>query len=156
MSAIRAIALLTDGEASVCLNGVLKGVAAQSTDLEHLFADPKLMNAFLKEAAASLDVPLPAATKAKSENNTAIRFVLVQMAEDPRFAKMLTTYLGGKRPRLIEPVTTALVAAGIIGALSLDVDFKINRRNGKTEWDLKIKKRPTAKKILAKFAGLPG
>lgn len=152
MDLYQELALLTDAEAELCLNGVLKGLVATQPDLAEAMAEPKEMAKAVQMTAGELGKPLAAVSESKlKQRPKALRVVLVQIAEDPTLRPRLEAWLTTARPKLLEPVTSALVLAGIIMILSTHVSVEYEVKNGKKNLRVKIEKKPTAAKILEKF-----
>jgi hypothetical protein len=83
-----------------------------------------------------------------------MRSVLTEMAQYPELAGRISAWLNNAEPKLIEPVTTALVLAGIVAVLQTDIQFGIQTKAGKKHFTFKLKKKPTSYKILKRFFGI--
>jgi hypothetical protein len=151
----RKIALLTDAEVKSCLNGILKGLAVSRQNLEALFASTNGMVDLLRQVGAEVDLADPGWEKiAAHDDAKLLRMVLVEMSERPELAPRVSAWLESSRPKLLEPVTTALVLAGIIALLQTEVEIARGEKNGKKYFTWKLHKKPTTAKLLQLFAGL--
>lgn len=145
MDVYQGLALLTDAEAEQCLNRVVNGVVVQRPELQELLRSPEEMAAVTGRALPSVeDAALPDRPKA-------LRAVLAQMAEDYTLRPRLEGALQAARPTRLEPVTTALVLAGIVFVLSVDINVQYEDEEGKRKLKVSVQKKPTADSILEKF-----
>src|SRR5688500_1886438 len=75
------LALLTDEEAELCLNGVLKGLTARDPNYEQVLNDPRQMTEVVTRVAAELgESTPPLANLEPKQKPKAIRVILVEMA----------------------------------------------------------------------------
>ncbi len=152
MNLYQKLALLTDAEVELCLNGLLKGLTVSEARFEQLLASPKDMSTVIRSVASEMGESLRQVREiAPAERPGAIRLILVEIAENPALSPRLEAWFRTARPKLLEPVTSAVVLAGIILALSTHVEFDYEASNGKKRLKVKVEKRPTALKILEKF-----
>lgn len=151
----RKIALLTDAEAEDCINGLLKGLTIQNRDYARLLQSPSDMEEVIKAAAERAGVS-SADVKAVDQpvGVKVVRETLLELADDRNFAPQLEAWIDGARPSLLEPVTSALMLAGIILVLSANVDVGYKNVDGKKSFWFNIKKKPTSDSLLKKFFGL--
>lgn len=157
MEVFRELALMTDAEAEICLQGVMKGYAAVDPEFEALAPQPAQLREVLRSIAdavggsgSAMSEPSPA------ERPRAVRMVLVEMASEPKLRPRIEAWIGGSRDTLIEPITSALVLAGIVLVLSTSVDFKYETKDGKKHFKIEIRRKPTTENLLGKFFGLFG
>ena len=149
----RELALLNDEEAKRCLEGVLATFAPKNPKLRKFYATEKAVANSIAQAAqlAMLGDKVPhLSEKAVKNQATAIRAILVEMASDKHRKKDLDNCLTKKRNTLFDPITAALVLAGIVFVLELDIEVEI--KNGKVSG--RVKKAPTNKTLLEKFFSL--
>jgi len=146
------LALLTDAEAELCLNGILKGLAAMNQKYAELLASPEDMAIVIQTAASHIGQQVTNIGEVTpQERPKAIRIILAEVAEDPVLSPRLEAWLNTVRPKLLEPVTSALILAGITFLLSTHIDIEYENQNGKKKLKVKVEKKPTAEKILRKF-----
>lgn len=156
MRTLERIALLTDDEARACLNGVLKGRTARDEVLDSAVRDENALKRLIAEVSHGVGVPTgPVAEPSGHVQNRAARFVLVQYATGPQAAD-LDAWLDSKREKLLEPVTAALVLAGLVLVLSADISITYELKDGKRHLKVEIRKAETPADILKKFFGLFG
>ncbi|MGB8644419.1 MAG: hypothetical protein WCF84_04230 [Anaerolineae bacterium] len=148
------LALLTDAEAEMCLNGLLKGLTVVEPEYAALVARPEEMESLLAQVAEQAGRPALTVPVSPHPDPKAVRTILVQAAQDPELSPKLEAWLQTARPKLIEPVTTALVLAGIVLLLSTHVKVEYEDKGGKKHLKVMLEKKPTANKILDKFFGL--
>ncbi|MDZ8185280.1 MAG: hypothetical protein RMX96_10555 [Nostoc sp. ChiSLP02] len=156
MNLYHKLALLTDDEARICLNGVLKGLLALQPQYEALFASENQMQAAIEQVISELgQAPSSAIDTIKKQNTSkAIRLILIEIAENPEISPRLEAWFSSARPKLLEPVTTALVLAGIILILSTDITIEYKNQDGKKNFRVKVEKKATPSKFLEKFFSL--
>jgi hypothetical protein len=145
------LALFTDAEAKRCLEGVLTVFAAESPELRKFYGTEQAVAESVAEAAqlAKIGDKVPRLSEhAVKDESAAIRVILVQIAS--RRGDDLAKWLQGKRDTLFEPIATALVLAGIVFVLQLDIAVEI--KDGKVSGH--VKKSPTDSKLLEKFFSL--
>jgi hypothetical protein len=145
---------LKDAQPENCLKTVLKGLFETEDRYRTLRAcTGEQMAAAVQAVATESGKSLPAvkeptSTSARAE---AAQLILEELADDPRFAARIDAWFQANRPVMLEPVTTALVLAGIIFVLSLDIEVAYEDGNGKKKIKIVVKKKPTSAKILEKF-----
>jgi hypothetical protein len=147
------LALLTDANAIRCLDGVLAVSAAPSDKLRKFYGTEQAVIDSIAQAAqlAKIGDKVPQLSEdAVKDKPAAIRVILVQIASDKQRRGDLATWLQGKRDTLFEPITAALVLAGIVFVLQLDIAVEI--KDGKVSGH--VKKGPTDSKLLEKFFSL--
>ena len=155
MDVFRELAVMTDIEAETCLNGVMKGFAASSPSYDALAPQPERLRDALQSIAAEAGLSAPALAEPQAGlRPKAIRLILTEMASDDETRERLEAWLESARPTLIEPITTAIVLAGILLVLSTSVDINYERKNGKSNIKVAIKRKPTTERLLSKFFGL--
>jgi hypothetical protein len=151
----RELALLTDDEAKLCLNGLLKGLTIRNEDYESLLKSSdemvELIKADAKTQAAAADKLLGLAPRQEA---TAVRVILVELAADEELGPKLKALLEGARPTLLDPITISLVLGGIILVLSTSVEVGYEKENGKRKFKFHLKREGTSEKLLEKFFGI--
>lgn len=148
---------LTDKEANDALQALVKNLTILKPEYAALVASEAGMQSVAREAATAVGAALDGIAEPSKDRQPAIvRQLLATAAGDPALRPSLENYLGGKRETLLEPVTTALVLAGIVLVLSTHVKVEAKKKNGKTEWKVNIEKKPTSNPILKKFFALFG
>lgn len=152
MNIYQTLALLTDADAELCLNGLMKGLVAEQPNYAELLASPKDMATVIQTVASESGKKFSTIGEVTpQERPKAIRLILATIAEDPALSPRLEAWFKTARSTLLEPVTSALVLAGIITALSTHVIIDYEVQNGKKKLKVKIEKKPTASRILGKF-----
>lgn len=148
----KALALLSDHEVETCLNGVLKGFVSTRPLYEELLASTSEMEKAIKEAAALLKLETGEVREVLPEERPKrIREILVTIAEAPDLQDRLEAWLRSARPTRLEPITGALVLAGVIFLLSTHVAFEYETVNNTRRLKIKVVKKPIAPEILKKF-----
>jgi hypothetical protein len=82
-----------------------------------------------------------------------VRQILQLMASDKSFGEQLEGCLG-RRKTLIEPVTTALVMAGLIILLSTHVKISYENKNGEKNLKVSVDKPSAPKELIKKVLGV--
>jgi hypothetical protein len=155
MTLSREIAALTDPEVKNCLNGVLKGLAVSQQDLEALFASPQGMVDLLHQVGAEVSMADPGWEEfATRDDAKLLRAMLVEIAQRPELAPRVSAWLKSARPKLLEPVTSALLMAGIVALLQTDMKVAAGVKHGERHFTFKLHKKPTTAKLLRLFVGL--
>jgi len=135
----------------------MKGYAAARPEFEALAPQPAQLREALKSVADAVGRSAPAVGEpSPAERPRAVRLILVEMASEPELRPRIEAWVGGSRATLLEPVTSALVLAGIVLVLSTSVDFKYEIKDGKKHLRIEIKRKPTTENLLGKFFGLFG
>jgi len=143
---LRMLASLTDGDAERTLNIVLKGVTIRQPELAGALGDAEGLSAIFADDRLS---------KLSGEQNArAIRAVLVQMLDSADLAPRVVAAMKSGRNSLIEPITTALVLAGIVLLLQTEGSVEVASEGGKTSFKVKVEKKATSDTILGKFFSL--
>ena len=155
MDILLELSVLTDREANQCLSRVLAGIAA--IDPEIPITSPDELGGILKEAAASIGTEglRPKIDADLGDNAKAARLILLEFLQDPQLHARLEAALAADRRVLVEPITTALVMAGIVVILKTKFKMTFKRdSNKKSEFHVSIKKEPASDKTLRKFFSL--
>jgi len=150
MSLITQLALATDDEIDHALKVMTKGLFAKEAAIEEFMGHEE---AFRAELASVLPMAVKLETVATGKEMVLFRGVALEIASNPELAPKLEAALK-QRKTLIEPVTTALVLAGIILVLQTDIEFEHTRKAGKKSTRIVLKKTPTSENILQKLFGL--
>ena len=144
------LALLTDAEIRNVLNRILEGYAARNPNVP--IGDPEALDLLLKKAGEEFEQPIAPREDAKLGNRPrAERAVVVQLAGLPDQRPFVQGAIDNSRNVLIEPITTALVMAGIILVLQTQFDVKVSRKGGKTDYEIKVGKKPTDGSLIKKI-----
>lgn len=149
------LAALTDTEANQCLSRVLAGIREADPDIP--ITSPDELGGILKGAAASMGSEWlrPKIDANLGDNAKAVRLVLLEFLQDPQLKARLEAALAADRHVLVEPITTALVMAGIVVILKTNFKMTFKRdKNKKLEFQVSIEKKPSADEILKKFFSL--
>jgi hypothetical protein len=147
---IEELALLTDAEAHNVLNRLIEGYAARNPIIP--VADEDALAAILiKIGEAAGETVTPRKDNELPDAAAAERSLLVELARNPTLRGYVVGAVESSRKVLIEPITTALVVAGIIFVLETQFDVKVSRKAGKTEYEVHVGKKPTDKSIIKKF-----
>jgi hypothetical protein len=73
------------------------------------------------------------------------------MAKRDDLAPVVEGALHNLREKLIEPVTSAIVLAGIVLILSTEVKAKFVQGDGQRRWEIDVEKKAVTAEILSKF-----
>jgi hypothetical protein len=154
----RDLALLTDAEARDTLNRIVAGAAAAQPDFERLVASPDDLSVVLNRVGdeVGLHVPAEIVNGRAGQQPKGTRLVLIAMADDPELSPRVAAALAIKRATLLEPVTSALVLAGITLLLSVHVDIHYENDGGEQKLRVHVEKKPTSTSVIKKFFGLFG
>jgi hypothetical protein len=126
------LALMTDAQARACLGEFVEGDArAKGRYHLELINSQTALRKVLNQARA-IDPDLKVQLLKINDSLEAVRALFVAMAGDRSLRPRLGVWIakGGTpsgRAVLAEPITTALVLAGVVFALSPDIDVKIER-----------------------------
>ena len=149
MNLQKQIEQLSDHEVDKCLQGVLKGFLGRNPEFARIVisstASEDALRSVTEQVGKSIHNFDPA------ENPLVKRQVLVALAGDPATAPWVEAWIAGDRPTLLEPVTTAIIMASIVMALSANFAVDLEKKDGKTALKVHVDKKPTAKAILEKF-----
>jgi hypothetical protein len=154
MSAIyRKLALLTDEEATKCLNGLVRGLTIEKPEYGRLLDSPKDMEKIINTESGGIQSKKIDAMSPQQQVR-AIRVLLTELADHEKFGPQLEAWIDGARDTMLIPLAVPLALAGIIFVLSVDLKIEYKKENGKRTFDFSLKKSPTSEKILEKFFGL--
>lgn len=157
MDVIQEIALRTDAEIEACLQGVFNGLAAQKEAYKRLATSPDDMKAVITAALGAAALPaLPEgdAEDAKEARARALRALLVEMAESPELRPRVEAQIARKRDMRFDPITSAILLAGIVMVLSTHIEIEYKNEGGKKNLLVKVVKKPTDGSVLARFFDL--
>ena len=116
--------LMTDREAQNCLQALLRDYAS-TAEMRKFVGTEEALAETLREAAPE-QVPANLSEAAGRDPAKAVRAILDQVAQPGHPAhEKLVTWVQTKRATLVDPVTAALVMAGIIFVLSLDIKVEV-------------------------------
>jgi hypothetical protein len=140
---------LSDHDVDKCLHGILKGFVGRNPDYARIVSSSTASEDVLRSVTEQVGKAIPSFDQA--ETSLMKRQILVALASDPATAPWVEAWVTGDRPTLLEPVTTAIILASIVMALSANFAVDLERKNGKTALKVHVDKKPTAKAILEKF-----
>ena len=149
------LASLTDYEARSCLDRIISGMNVSNPELQ--LTSPNDLGDILKNIAVSHgNLPFTPRRDAElSDTPKAVRLVLIEFLEDPNLRARLEAALRLDRPTLIDPITGALVMAGIIVVLTTRFNLKYKRgKEGKPEIEVSVSRDASSEGIIKKFFGL--
>ncbi len=147
---VERLALLTDAEAHNVLNRIIEGYAARNPSIPVADEDA-LAGILIKIGEAAGEAVAPRMDSELPDVAAAERSLLVELARNPSLRVYVIGAVESSRKVLFEPITTALVVAGIIFVLETEFDAKISRKAGQTEYEVHLGKKPTDKSIIGKF-----
>jgi hypothetical protein len=153
MTIAETIAKLTDDQAANCLQCILKGYAEREQQLTEVITTdaPKAMAAIAVELLD--DAGRKQLAGVNANDPLLVRQILQLMASDKSFGEQLEGGLG-RRKTLIEPVTTALVMAGLIILLSTHVKISYENKNGEKNLKVSVDKPSAPKELIKKVLGV--
>jgi hypothetical protein len=148
----RELALLTDEEAKLCLNGLLKGLTIRNENYERLLKSSDEMVELIKaDAQAQAAVAEKLLGVEPRQEATAVRVILVELAAEEELGPKLKALLEGARPTLLDPITISLVLGGIVLVLSTSAEIGYENENGKRKFKFHLKRTGSTEKLLGKF-----
>jgi hypothetical protein len=152
MEILAELASLTDTEATQCLNRVLSGLKAKDIDMT---VNPDDLNGILNAVAVKAGRPLTPKIDQKLPNREkAVRVVLLGFLGDPKLSKLVKGALTSSREVLLDPITTALVMAGIVVVLKTQIKIAISNKRGKWQVDGRFVTNPSSEGLIKKFFNL--
>ena len=131
--------------------------AFKETNPELPITSSEELGNILKAAAPLItgDQLAPMADSGLRDAAKAVRFVLLEFHSDPELKPRLQAALSVDRAVLVEPITTALVMAGIVVVLQTRFKLKFKRdKNGKSEVEVSFEKPPSSEGIIKKILAL--
>jgi hypothetical protein len=152
------IAKLSDIEVERCLNVLVKQMADANPDLQDILISPTLAAEAIESVGAQTGAG-SLSEAAVQDRPGAMRAILQEVANDPALAPRLEAWLSGPRALLFDPITTTLILAGVVVALSTHVKIEYENKGGKKHFKIKVEKKASSKSIIKKvlsFAGLGG
>lgn len=166
---IEKIGQLSQDELERCLNILIKSAIERKPALKEAITNSKHESEEIAELLADITDQSGKSALGLGENNLenikendnskyteALRTILTTLVEeDEEMSKRVEAALK-QQQQLIEPVTTALVLAGIVVALSTAVDISYENEDGKKKFKIKITKPSVNESILGKFFGIFG
>jgi hypothetical protein len=147
------IANLTDDQATKCLNCMLKDFAEREGDLAQVITSdaPAAITTIASRVLDDADAERLGSIR--PDDPRMVKLILRLMAGDKRFAERLDGCLA-RRDTLIEPITTAIVMAGLVILLSTHVKISYENKQGKKHLKVFFEKTSTPKEILKKILGV--
>jgi hypothetical protein len=149
------LASLSDTEATQCLNRVLSGVKESRLDIPITSSDD--LATILRSVAAAVGVKqvMPKVDANLQESARAVRIILLELLGDPELEARLEAALAADRRVLVDPITSALVMAGIVLVLSTRFNIKYKRgKVGRSEFEVSVTKKPSSEILIKKFLEL--
>ncbi len=147
------VAGLTGSQATAALNRLVEGYVARHPEFP--VGDLKSLAGILQAAGkvAGENVS-PRVDVDISNSPAAARAILLELAAIPDQKDYVEGAIEVSRTVLIDPITAALIMTGIILVLETQFDVNISHKDGKTEYDVKLGKKPTDKSLIGKLFGL--
>jgi hypothetical protein len=146
----RQLALLSDRQAKLVLNRIISGLVPANPEL----ARPSEVKAVMTEVAARYHVEIkPNVDNAIKDQSEVIRLLLIEFVDSDELRDRLVAALQMDREVLFDPVTAALIMAGIVVLLQTNAHLAIKIRDGKTSVDFSLDKKPTTEGLIKKFFG---
>jgi hypothetical protein len=140
------LALLSDAEVHNALGRLIEGYAERNRNIP--VQDAGALGSVLKQLAGSLGESItPRSDSELRDRARAERTILVHLTRNTKQRKFVQAAIDS-RPVLLEPITVALIMAGIILVLETEFDIKISKKNGKRDYDVRIGKKPTDKSLI--------
>jgi hypothetical protein len=147
------LALLTDTQAHNVLNRVIEGFVARNPNIP--VGDVKALTVILTTIGeAAGESVVPRIDSELTDKAVAERSLLVEMSRNPKQRGFVEGAIASNRQVLVEPITIALVMAGIVFVLETEYDVKVSRKHGKTEYDVHVGKKPADRSVITKFFSL--
>lgn len=147
----RRLALLTDDEVERCLHFVIGRLAYQEQKYNEILRSTSDLQDVVQDVAASVEDPLPKVHEVDpADRPKAARIILTEVADDSALRPTLEKWFES-RSVLVDPITGAVVLAGIVVLLSTHVDIEFEQRDGERKIKVKIVKKPTSRRIIEKF-----
>jgi hypothetical protein len=127
-----------------------------AAEYAELLTNPQDMALVVQKAATKISKPVTRVSEvhATTASQSHSRVILTGIAQDLALSPRLEAWFQTARPKLLEPVTTAPVLAGIVLVLSTDIKIVYEKRGGKKHLKVTIAKQPTSEKLLGKIIGL--
>jgi hypothetical protein len=151
MDLVERIDALTDYDAVQVLNRAVSGVAAADPQIAKLQYLSEIWKQIASQTTTELAPRKDEQLGELPQQAEAARLVLREWAADAELASRVEAAIRADRKVLVEPITTALVMAGIIIALQTRVGLKVKSKDGKMDVQLEVQKKPTADNIIKKF-----
>ena len=149
MNATELLALATDDDAKRALDVLLKGLSVQQPALAPYLNDEQTLQSIVQDAAPNEAAQV---TSLEQGDPRAIRALLMQLATSDRADAVAAALT--QRQKLIEPVTTAVVLAGIVLLLSTSFSVEFENVDGKKKLKVNVAKKETTEGLLARFFDL--
>jgi len=154
MNLIEKIQGLTEDEAENCLNCLLKNYAEQSKEFREIVGSPDDPSTLKPLVSQVVGEAYSERLNSTSPNDPeAVQALLMAMAQDPELSERLEGCIE-QRKKLIEPITTALVMAGLILVLKSRIKFKYEIKDGKKHFMISYDKQPSDEKTIRKVLGV--
>jgi hypothetical protein len=119
---------LTDRDANLVLNRIIGGLVPAEPEL----ALPSDLKTVIVDLAEQTQLSIkPDLDETVKDRPAAVRLLLAEFADNAETQSRLVAALNNDREVLVEPVTTALIMAGIVVLLQTHIDLKIKKVNGK-------------------------
>lgn len=152
---LKRLEAITDEQAFDTLSRVVEGYAIEFPDT--MIVKEEDTKRVLTLVGEQVDVSVdPKLDSQLSNASKSARNILERLAETESGAERVGGALDRLEDARIEPVTMALIMAGIVLVLETEVDLKVSRKDGKTDFDISISKKPTDKSIISKIFSVFG
>ena len=155
MDALFEVASLTDVEAKQCLSRVLSGI--RETHPEVPITSPDDLGSILKSAADAINAGrfTPKTDENLSDSAKGVRLVLLEFLQNPELKARVEGALATDRRVLVDPITAALVMAGIVVVLQTNFKMAFKRdKLKKSEFQVSLEKKPSSEGIIKKIFSL--
>jgi hypothetical protein len=149
------LAKLDAKDAERCLHILLKQFAEQDPAIAGALGSPDELRDAIATAAADLGNDVGAVHElAGTEREDAVRLVLAALVERDDTRPRVQGALTNLRHTRVDPVTAAVVLAGVVLVLSTEFEIQYEDVDGKKKLKLLIRKKATPPAILAKLFAL--
>jgi hypothetical protein len=147
---------LSDVNAADVLQRLVKSLVTNDPQLLELIQSEAAMRDLARDAAQRLlDTSIDVDAVPSTSDPKLVKDMLLAFADDPVLSVKLQNVIAARRDVLFDPITSAIVLAGIVLVLSTHVEIEVGKdKQGKKHWKVKIEKKATPPSILKKFFGL--
>jgi hypothetical protein len=153
MDTLFELASLTDTEANHCLNRVLSGIKEAHPEIP--LTSPEDLGSILQGAAIAMSAEYfkPKIDAKLIDGAKAVRMVLLEFLGDPELKARVEAALASDRHLLVvDPITQALIMAGIVVVLKTNFKMTFKRdKNKKSEFQVSIETKPSSEGIIKRF-----
>lgn len=132
---------------------VVKDHVDRHPETAEVLTSGELLAAALRQAADGAGLS-PGAIVEPRDKAEALRAIATALADEPSYAELLSNALAGGRATRVDPITAAIVLAGIVLVLQTRFDVGYDVENGKKKLHIKLSKAPTSESLITKLFGL--